>query len=427
MNKNLLLTLLMFIPVLVCAQRLNVLDELKADPKKAYGNDYPYLFQTSALTPAPTGYKPFYISHYGRHGSRYYWADNLYTDLDTLLTKAHAMNRLTSEGEEFRARFNDALPELKARWGELSETGWQQHKRIAHDMYDNFAEAFSAGGHVSAVSSLSGRCVISMSAFCLELQRQCPALDIREESSRTTLHAVVPDDRQNPEWRDYPMLHPRFEGSTMTIAQDTMLTQRIVARMLTSVEGLGRTKQQIADDMKNLYTSLVGIGHEGMMGTLYTDDDVMAQWETTNLGSYSWVFGPQMKMIPILEDILATAEDVINGTSKDVASLRFGHDGCLGPLTVLMGINGADLDPKDPNDVKYCYQNYETCKASNIQLVFYRSVKGGDILLKCLLNGSEATLPVPSDTKPYYRWDDFRTFYKQRIKEMTSKQTKGAE
>ncbi len=26
-------------------------------------------------TPAPKGYKPFYVSHYGRHGSRYHWTD----------------------------------------------------------------------------------------------------------------------------------------------------------------------------------------------------------------------------------------------------------------------------------------------------------------------------------------------------------------
>jgi hypothetical protein len=28
------------------------------------------LFLQSTYTPAPTGYEPFYISHYGRHGSR---------------------------------------------------------------------------------------------------------------------------------------------------------------------------------------------------------------------------------------------------------------------------------------------------------------------------------------------------------------------
>ena len=98
-----------------------------------------------------------------------------------------------------------------------------------------------------------------------------------------------------------------------------------------------------------------------------------------------------------------------------MADLRFGHDTCLGPLTVLMGINGADKDPENPYDVKDCYQTWETCKASNLQLVFYHSKKQGqNMLVKCLLNGQEATLPLPSDQYPYYRWQDFKQFYTDR-------------
>jgi hypothetical protein len=106
---------------------------------------------------------------------------------------------------------------------------------------------------------------------------------------------------------------------------------------------------------------------------------------------------------------------VINGTTQRLADLRFGHDTCIGPLTVLMGINGADQDPEDPYEVKNYYQNWQTGKASNIQLVFYRSKKKGqDILVKCLLNGSEASLPLPTDNFPYYKWEDFKKFYADR-------------
>ena len=80
-----------------------------------------------------------------------------------------------------------------------------------------------------------------------------------------------------------------------------------------------------------------------------------------------------------------------------------------------MGINGADKDPENPYDVKDCYQNWETCKASNLQLIFYKSKKQGeDILVKCLLNSQEATLPLPSDLFPNYRWQDFKKFYTDR-------------
>lgn len=405
-----LFLLLAMLPMTLMAQRPHVMDELKADPKKAYGNDYPYLFQRNTLTPAPEGYKPFYISHYGRHGSRYYWSDNLYKDLQALLTQAAEKQLLTPEGKAFHERFMAALPELMARWGELSEAGWQQHQRIAKEMYENFPEIFKSGSHALAVSSLQGRCVISMASFCMELKQHCPEVEIRQESSRTTLDAVVPDDHQNPNRKEFPTLRPKYEQSSIKVAQDPGLTDRIVSRMLKSTEGLDKKPQQIADDLKNLYTSLVSIGHEGMMGNIYTDADVVSQWEASNLGSYSWVFGPQLKTIPILQDILTKAEAAINGTNEDVANLRFGHDSYLGPLTVLMGINGADKDPEDPRDVKYCYQNFETCKAGNIQLVFYRNA-AQDVLVKCVLNGEEVTLPLPSAQFPYYRWTDIRQYY----------------
>ena len=65
--------------------------------------------------------------------------------------------------------------------------------------------------------------------------------------------------------------------------------------------------------------------------------------------------------------------------------------------------------------MKDYYQTWETCKASNLQLVFYHSKKQGqNMLVKCLLNGQEATLPLPSDQYPYYRWQDFKQFYTDR-------------
>ena len=117
------------------AQGVAALDQVKADPRKAYGTDYPYSFSPVKLTKAPSGYKAFYISHYGRHGSRYYWNDALYRELDSLLTKAHNRQQLTAEGEAFRTKFMAAKDELAVSVSELSDLGWEQHQRIARTMY----------------------------------------------------------------------------------------------------------------------------------------------------------------------------------------------------------------------------------------------------------------------------------------------------
>ena len=406
---------LFFVAVTLCAQTVSPLDELKADPRKAYGTDYPYSFEKVTLTKAPKGYKPFYISHYGRHGSRYYWSDRLYYELDSLLTKAHQKQLLTAEGEAFYNKFMASKEELKTGISELTQLGWEQHQFIARTMYNNFPQVFKKGGNVLAISSLSGRCVLSMSAFCQELVQCNPKIEIREQSSRFTLDGVVPTDRQNPIKHRFPRVTPRYEKNKDRFKYEDNLRDKIIPRVFTSTEGLPGNLHHIGSNLINLYTSLPSIGHEGMMGNIITDQEIVDQWENSNLGSYSWVFGPQNDMIPVLQDIIRKADAAINGTSDHIADLRFGHDTCLGPLTVLMGLNGADKDPEDPYEVKNTYQNWLTGKASNVQLIFYRKGKSSsDILVKCLLNGREVRLPVPTDNYPYYRWSDFRQFYTAR-------------
>lgn len=402
------------LPLLSWGQQVPALDQLKVDPRKSYGTDYPYLLETPTLTKAPKGYKPFYISHYARHGSRYYWSTSLYKEIDTLLTVAHDKQLLTETGEAFRTKFMAAKQELMTGVTELTDLGWQQHQGIARIMYNNFPEVFERGGNVLAISSLVGRCVISMSAFCQELVQCNPKLEIREQSSRFTLDGVVPTDGQNPVKHNYPKdLKPRYEQHRDLFKGINVLRDNIVKRMFVSTEGLPGRMHHNVSNLINLYTSLPSINHEGMMEGILTDEEYAAEWESDNLGVFSWVYSSQYQMIPILQDIMKKAQAAIDGTSDRVADLRFGHDTCIGPLTVLMGINGADRDPEDPNEVKNCYQSWETCKASNIQLIFYRNNQA-DVLVKCLMNGREATLPVPTATYPYYKWTDFLQFYTER-------------
>ena len=415
MKRLLPLLLLALISLTSWAQGGSALEQLRRDPLKSYGNDYPYRFETVRPSPSPRGYKPFYISHYARHGSRYYWNETLYHQLDTLLSRAHELHRLTPEGEAFYTRFMAAKQELVTGISELTQLGWDQHQRIARTMYGRFPEVFRGGGYVLAVSSLSGRCVLSMSAFCQELVQCNPAIEVREQSSRFTLDAVVPHDKENPVKHDFPKVKPRYEQHRELFRGRDNLQGKVLARVFTSTEGLPGSPDGIAGSLINLYSSLHNIGHEGMMGSIITDEEMVERWESTNLGAYSWVFTDQYTMIPILDDIIAKADAAIDGSSTHRADLRFGHDGCIGPLTVLMGLNGADRDPEDPNEVKDCYQNWQTCMASNIQLVFYRSRRASDpVLVKCLLNGFEASLPMQTDTFPYYKWEDVRAFYKTR-------------
>ena len=53
-------------------------EELLSHMELTAGNYANYPVPTGHLTPAPAGYEPFYISHYGRHGARYMTSDKTY-------------------------------------------------------------------------------------------------------------------------------------------------------------------------------------------------------------------------------------------------------------------------------------------------------------------------------------------------------------
>ena len=73
MNKYLFLavTLLLGWSVGTYAQRYGVREEVRSDWNKSSGLDCLYDLSPKVSTPVPKGYEAVYISHYGRHGSRY--------------------------------------------------------------------------------------------------------------------------------------------------------------------------------------------------------------------------------------------------------------------------------------------------------------------------------------------------------------------
>ena len=410
-KRTLIVTILILASSLAWGQKVDVKAEVMADSLKAYGNDYPYPYETPALTPAPKGYKAFYVSHYGRHGSRYFWGPFLYPAIDSLLTEAHTKGVLNPAGEKFYAKYKEIYPELENGWGELTPLGYEQHARIAKTMYKNFPTVFKKGGHVSAVSSLSTRCIISMAGFCQSLAGCNDKLDIYQRSSRETLNAVVPDDRQNPYKRDYPKPEFPMDDSVLYGEAKQGRQDVFVDEFFTDVTKMSKSPEQINSTLYMFFTTLPCINYVGIMGNPLSTEELYESWENGNRGSYKHYWTDRYMVIPIVEDILEKAEDVIEGRSEDIASLRFGHDSYLGPLTVLLGLDGADKVPANPEDIQKVYQNYRTGMAGNIQLVFYKSKKSPEILVKALLCGEEVTLPLPSEMHPYYKWSDFKAHF----------------
>ena len=114
---------------------------------------YPYLDAPApALTPAPAGYVPFHINHYGRHGSRWLIDPKQYQLPVDQLTIAERNGCLTERGKQVLAQLRQILADSKGRLGELTDKGADQHRGIARRMYHNFPEVFADTASVVARS-----------------------------------------------------------------------------------------------------------------------------------------------------------------------------------------------------------------------------------------------------------------------------------
>ena len=116
----------------------------------------------------------------------------------------------------------------------------------------------------------------------------------------------------------------------------------------------------------------------------------------------------------LLQNIIETADTV---TQKQ-ASLRFGHDTVVLPLLCMLNLDGSATSVDDLNTLDETFRSYYLIPtACNVQFVFYRPKKGktGDILVKVLFNEREAHMPVETDSWPYYKWTDVRTYYLAKL------------
>ena len=128
-------------------------EELLSHMELTAGNYANYPVPTGHPTPAPAGYEPFYISHYGRHGARYMTSDKTYRRLRQQLDTARTLDLLTDYGKDIRRRIKIAAADAECRAGELTTLGARQHKAIARRMYDNYPTLLTKPLFVEANSS----------------------------------------------------------------------------------------------------------------------------------------------------------------------------------------------------------------------------------------------------------------------------------
>ena len=137
----------------------------------------PYVFREVEDTPAPKGYKPFYISHYGRHGSRRQTESNARRAYDVFL-RADAAGLLTGTGRDLLRDMTTLIKDHEGQYGELTPRGAMEHRTLARRMARRFRPVFRNRHRrdVFCQSSTFSRCLVSMNHFSNSLQLLEPSL-----------------------------------------------------------------------------------------------------------------------------------------------------------------------------------------------------------------------------------------------------------
>ena len=389
-----------------------------------YGND----LKVPTLSAAPAGYEPFYIDHYGRHGSRWLTNARYYERPCQELTKAKEAGMLNLQGERLLKTITLINEASQKRAGDLSDEGALQHQEIAQRMFDNFPAVFAGDARVDARSTVIIRCILSMQNETMRLRSLNPNLRITTDASYHDMYYMGWGYGEDTLAND---LRKSVDPISNDMYAKHLDPKRFIAQLVndTAWANVNLNGRQLMRDVFDVAGSLQGHNFfdDVNLYNYFSNGEIFELWRLKNIYWYiHWANAPQngnrMPFIEraLLRDMIEKADEAIR-SGEHGASLRFGHETCVLPLACLMELDSVNYSCDDLETLHEHWQDYNTIpKACNIQMVFYRPVgttgnRPDDILVKVLLNEHEAQLPATPVTGPYYRWTDLRRYYDQKL------------
>lgn len=341
-----------------------------------------------------------------------------------VLARADSLGKLTPLGKDVLRRVTMLRDEAAGRLGELTELGAEQHRQIARRMYERFPEVFKGNVVVDAKSTVVIRCILSMENEMQQLLLMNPKLTIKHDASMHDMYYMNQSDpalyaqkmprRAEVMWKEYCSRRVNPERLMLSLFSDSDYVKYEV-----DASDLNYKLFSLASNLQSSE-----LRHKITLYDIFTGDELYANWQMENTWWYiNYGACPlngatqPFSQRNLLRNIIHQADSCI-ALDRPGATLRFGHETMVLPLTCLLGINGYDsqISSLDSLESKG-WINYKVFPmGANIQLVFYRRNRNdNDVLVKVLLNENEATLPVKTDCAPYYRWSDFKKYYLDKL------------
>lgn len=427
----------LFIYIIMCIASLGAIAQpgiaeqrIAANFNRSASNHYAYPYPAQPLpqlTPAPAGYEPFFMNHYGRHGSRWLTKQSSYDRPVNMLQQLQTNGLLTKQGEVLLSDLQLVANEARGRVGDLSDVGAEQHQDITKRMCENFPQIFGGDAVVDARSTVILRCILSMGNATAQIRAYNPMARITTDASYHDMHYMGwgygEDTLANPQRK-------MIRHISDSIFNARVNPHRFMRQLVTDNDYSTAHFKECAQLMEDVFDIAGSLQNhhifDGMtLFQYFTNIEITELWKTKNIYWYlQWANSPQggnrMPFIErsLLQNMIATADSAISQPAGwHGATLRYGHETCVLPLACLLEIDNINYNCDNLDKLHEHWRNFEIFPmACNVQMVFYRKAGNNDILVKVLFNEHEAKLPFPTDCAPYYHWRDIKPYYEQKLK-----------
>ena len=403
------------------SKALMIEKEVKADINRAAGMFYARsTSKPHKDTPAPKGKKPFYINHYGCPGPYYLDKSEYYTETYAVFTKAD----LTKLGKDVLRRITLLAQDAKDRDGELTERGAQQSRALVKQMIDRFPDMFTPKGYYSVRSVVENRCIMTMQEGLLQLSSSLRPIVARSKASQQERRFMDPVDDELTSQRIDSLTSITYERFTDLNTNDNRLMSSLFNDMnyvMTSIDAAKLSKQ--------LFILAGNVQHSSYAGVfslfdIFTPEEIHRHWRKQNAWHYINYGGCKLNggwqaylQRSTLRNMIHMGDSMIKRYNP-LMHLRYTHANVIMSLACLMDLNGYGLHTANLDSLEdYGWANFRIAPlGGSIMMIHYRTDRDDpDVLVKVLLNGEEATLPIPTDCAPYYHWQDVKRYYLRKL------------
>ena len=410
-----------------------VAEELREDVRRAAGMHYALTLHEAHDTPPPAGKRPFYINHYGCPSAYYLERPEYYDDPYRTLLRADSLGKLTEMGKRALRKVAQLRREARDRTGELTETGKLQAKELARQLAQRQPEMFTDSTFVDVRSIVQNHCLLTSGEAALQMSFTHQPLGMKISASHRSQPWMNPQDKRLEALRDDTTAMARYNEFAARWAPDNthlMTTLFNDAEYAKSVDAATLSRQlfdlagctQYIEEMRSKEMRSKETAFS--LYDVFEQEDLHRHWMRRNAWAYIRYGGctlngghqPYIQRKP-LWNLIHQCDSVMT-LDYPVVHLRYTHETTVMSLICLLELNGFGLRTGQLDSLEALgWVDYRIAPmGGSMMMIHYRKDKDDtDPLVRVLLNGQEARLPIESDQAPYYHWVDVKRYYLRKL------------